>query len=155
MNPRFLAVSSLLQPALERLLRAEAVSTSTLPKGMPRSGVYLFSEGDRHLYVGRSNRMRARIRRHGVEASRHNVAAFAFRLGREATGNTLATYKAEGSRRQLVQDPVFAKAFLDAKARIREMAVRYVEETDQLKQALLEMYVAVVLATPYNDFDTH
>jgi hypothetical protein len=35
------------------------------------------------------------------------------------------------------------------------MDVRYVEETDALRQALLEIYVSIVLKTPYNDFDTH
>jgi hypothetical protein len=35
------------------------------------------------------------------------------------------------------------------------MDVRYVEETDPLRQALLEIYVSIILKTPYNDFDTH
>jgi len=35
------------------------------------------------------------------------------------------------------------------------MVVRWVQESDPVKQALLEIYVAVVLQTPYNDFDTH
>jgi len=42
-----------------------------------------------------------------------------------------------------------------AKERIRGMEYRYVEEADQNRQALLEIYCAVVLATPYNDFGTH
>ena len=155
MDPRFSGIISSLHSALERLLAMAPMTTGTLPLRMPSSGVYLFSEGNRHLYVGRSNRLRSRIRRHGVETAKHNVAAFAFRLAREATGRTEATYKTEGSRRQLVQDPEFARAFLEAKARIRSMAVRYVEETDQLRQALLEIYAAVALETPYNDFDTH
>jgi hypothetical protein len=33
--------------------------------------------------------------------------------------------------------------------------MRYVEETDPLRQALLEIYVSIVLATPYNDVNTH
>jgi hypothetical protein len=52
-------------------------------------------------------------------------------------------------------DPAFAAAFIDAKERIRAMGYRYVEETDQTRQALLEIYCAVVLNTPYNDFATH
>lgn len=131
------------------------VTTSTLPRRMPASGVYLFTEAARHLYVGRSNRLRSRIRRHGAENAKHNMAAFAFRIAREATGHTDASYKTQGSRRWLVDDPNFARIFLEAKARIRSMEVRFVEEADQLRQALLEMYVAVVLNTPYNDFDTH
>ena len=52
-------------------------------------------------------------------------------------------------------DPAFADAFTAAKARVRAMQVRYVEETDPHRQALLEMYASIVLATPYNDFNTH
>jgi hypothetical protein len=52
-------------------------------------------------------------------------------------------------------DPLFAAAFAAAKQRIRGMEYRYVEEADQNRQALLEIYCAVVLATPYNDFGTH
>ena len=35
------------------------------------------------------------------------------------------------------------------------MEYRYVEEADQNRHALLEIYCAVVLATPYNHFGTH
>jgi hypothetical protein len=35
-----------------------------------------------------------------------------------------------------------------AKERIRAMEYRYIEEADQNRQALLEIYCAVVLATP-------
>jgi hypothetical protein len=33
--------------------------------------------------------------------------------------------------------------------------LRFVEEHDPLKQALLEIYVSIVSGTPYDDFDTH
>ena len=155
MNDRFAGVIESLDPSFEKLLNTAPVTTMTLPQGMPGSGVYLFTESTHHLYVGRSNRLRSRIRRHGVETAKHNVAAFAFRIAREATGNTQASYKPEGSRKDLVQQPAFARAFSEAKARIRTMDVRFVEETDQLRQALLEIYIAVALATPFNDFDTH
>jgi hypothetical protein len=56
--------------------------------------------------------------------------------------------------------------WLDARPNIRrrihsrqgthpEMEYRYVEEADQNCQALLEIYCAIVLETPYNDFGTH
>ncbi len=35
------------------------------------------------------------------------------------------------------------------------MDLRFIEEQDQLRQALLEIYVSAVLKTPYNDFETH
>ena len=68
---------------------------------------------------------------------------------------TLTTYKTDGSRKALMQQPEFVQEFEDAKTRIRHMEVRFVEEPDQLRQAVLEMYVSVALETPFNDFDTH
>ena len=55
----------------------------------------------------------------------------------------------------LAFDTAFLAAFDAAKARIRAMELRYVEETDPVRQMLLEVYVAVVLKTPHNDFDNH
>lgn len=55
----------------------------------------------------------------------------------------------------LMSEPEFRMAFDVAKERIQKMEIRFVEECDPLRQALLEMYVSVVLQTPYNDFDTH
>lgn len=52
-------------------------------------------------------------------------------------------------------DTVFASAFTAAKARIRTMEYRYVDESGQTRRALLEIYCAVVLETPYNNFRTH
>ena len=123
---------------------------------MPKSGIYLFTESGRHLYVGRSNRLRARYSLHCRPGSQHNQATFAFHLARKSTGRMTAAYRTgEGSRAGLILDPKFLTAFDNAKKRIRGMDYRYVEETDQNRQALLEIYCAVVLATPYNDFGTH
>ena len=89
-------------------------------------------------------------------AQTHRQAAFAFQLARETTGRAIAAYRAgPDSRAGLMLDPAFAAAFVAAKQRIRAMEYRYVEETDQTRQALLEIYCAVVLNTPYNDFATH
>ena len=99
--------------------------------------------------------MRRRLGRHSRPAATHRMAAFAFRLAREATGQLRATYKKEGSRSALMNDLGFRNAFDAAKARIRQMQVRFVEEADPVRQAVLEVYVAVALQTPYNDFDTH
>ena len=35
------------------------------------------------------------------------------------------------------------------------MDIRFVEETDAVRQALLEIYVALALGTTFNDFDNH
>jgi hypothetical protein len=124
---------------------------------VPSQGIYLFSALSCHLYVGRTQRqsIRARTKQHCVPSARQNEAVFAFKLAREMTGNLRATYKTTGSRVALAADPEFMKAFLVAKEQVSQMELRYVEEPDPLRQALLEIYVGVVLKTPYNDFDTH
>jgi len=155
MHPHFAEVVDSLHPSFTRLLQMLPVTTSTLPKDTPKSGIYLFTENGRHLYVGRSNRLRDRVRNHGSVGSKQNVAAFAFKIARRTTGNTKATYKTEGSRKELMKQPEFVKAFNDAKTRVSRMEVRFVEEANQLKQSVLEMYVCVALETPFNDFDTH
>ncbi len=132
-----------------------AMTPTTLDNlhGTPTGGVYLFSEGDSNLYVGRTKvKIATRVKAH-VRAAPD--CPFAFRLAREATGNTSASYTGIGTRKQLLKTPSFSKAYQRAKSRIRMMQVRYVHEPDPIKQALLEIYVSVVLKTKYNDFDTH
>ena len=155
MDAAFQQYVDLLHPSFERLIDMPPMRILSLPKELPLQCIYLFSEGERALYVGRSNRFRSRLRQHSIDSAPHNQASFAFRLAREATGNTEASYKPEGSRSSLLADPDFAQQFLLPKRRVRAMDLRYVEETDQLRQALLEIYISVVLRTPYNDFSTH
>lgn len=155
MDPTFKLHVDALPDLLERLLTAEPVRVAEVPSTMPKCGVYLLSEGPSHLYVGRSNRLRSRMRDHGNPSSPHTKSAFAFRLAREATGRTAVAYKPAGSRKHLMQDPVFSAAFVKAKERIAVMDVRWVEVTDPVRQSLLEMYAALALKTPYNAFDNH
>src|SRR5262249_17388676 len=132
------------------------INNGALPRDMPLKGVYLFSEADRHLYVGRSNNLRQRYKQHSSSWSQHNQAVFAFKLAREATGNITAVYgTGPGNRALLVNEPTFLAAFTEGKARVRRMSYRFVEEQDQTRQALLELYCAIVLKCPYNDFNTH
>jgi predicted GIY-YIG superfamily endonuclease len=144
-----------MDPSFNALLRAIPVKGSALPMEIPKRGVYLFSEGDQHLYVGRSNRIRERLQSHCRPSSGHNSATFAFRIARETTGIREATYATKGSRTELEKDPLFGRAFSEAKARVRTMDIRYVEEVEPMRQAILEMYVALSLETPFNDFDNH
>ncbi len=157
MDPKFTSLAKRLHPAFVTLTERKPVHGGAIPAyGAASRGIYLFSEGDRHLYVGRSNRLLARYRNHWMPNKTEREAAFAFKLAREATGSVKATYqKGAGSRKDLAIEPVFVAAFTAAKARIKAMEYRWVEETDPTSQCLLEIYTAVVLGTPYNDFDTH
>src|SRR3989338_556769 len=118
------------------------------------SGIYLFSENDKPLYVGRTNNLKRRIRNHTRPS--HNMATFAFLLARHATERLSASYRPSGSRKDLLKnDAAFRKAFDDARERIKRMDVRFVEEKEPVGQALLEIYAAYVSKAKYNDFDTH
>ena len=156
MHPHFASVVASLHASYERLVVMPPVTFGHLPRTMPAQAVYLFSEEGRALYAGRSNRLRMRIGEHCRPSSQHNQAVFAFRLAREATGKLVAAYTpGPGSRANLTSDADFQAAFVLAKARVRAMEVRFVEEPDQTRQALLELYCAIVLDCPYNDFNTH
>jgi hypothetical protein len=156
MDTKFAVLVETLAPKFQRLIEMEALKYGGLPCDMPASGVYLFSENGWHLYVGRSNVLRKRHGRHCRPGATHKQAAFAFQLAREMTGRTKASYRAgDDSRDGLMKNSAFAAAFVSAKERIRAMDYRYMVESDQNRQALLEIYCAVVLATPYNDFGTH
>lgn len=113
------------------------------------------SEGTNHLYVGRTNQLRQRLQNHCLQSGTHYTATFAFRIARKDSGQIMATYNRAGSRAALSADPDFAAVFDAAKRRVATMNIRSVEETTPTRQALLEIYVATVLGTQYNDFDTH
>lgn len=155
MNETFRKYVESLEPSLEALRECTPFRAADIPKGIPQAGVYLFSEFGRPLYVGRTNTMRRRLQQHCRPGSGHNTAPFAFLLARLECGTTKASYRPEGSRKALLEDPEFARAFKDQKERIRSMDIQVVEEAHSLKQALLEMYIAVALGTPHNDFDNH
>lgn len=155
MNEQFLAFIEALEPKFQQLTTMAPVRYSSLPKKLPLRAIYLFSESSVHLYVGRTNNLRERLRGHCIPGSTHYSATFAFRIAREATGMNRATYTQAGSRANLVADPLFGPAFTNAKRRVAEMDIRFVEETDPVKQTLLEIYTATTLLTSYNDFENH
>src|SRR5258708_11604867 len=106
MDPRFQQYAEALHPAYERLVAMTPVCINKLPSpvsSLPTGCIYLFSEGGRHLYVGRTRRfLRERLSEHSRASAKHNQAVFAFRLARQATGKLEATYDHdEGSRSAL------------------------------------------------------
>ena len=153
MHEKFKPLITELHAKYEELIAMPPLRVDTVPKDAPVGGVYLFSSGGDHLYVGRTKRsLRDRVKDHVCPA---DDCPFAWHLAREATGQSKASYKREGSRADLLSRPYFRRAYEDAKTRIRKMDVRYVPECDATRQALLEIYVAVATGAKYNDFDTH
>jgi predicted GIY-YIG superfamily endonuclease len=154
-NPAFAHIVEALDAKFQTLIVMAPVRYNALPMAIPERGVYLFSDGKGHLYVGRTNRIRRRLAGHCRASSTHFSATFAFRIARKEAGLLKASYKPKGSRAELVEEKEFRSAFESAKDRLRNMNLRFIEETDPIRHALLEIYVAVVLRTPYNDFDNH
>ncbi len=135
------------------LISLPPVNIDTVPANCPIGGVYLFSEYGENLYAGRTKRkISVRLKAH---VNTGKDCPFAWHLAREVMGVEKATYKKEGSRNHLLTQPQFKQAYDSAKNRIRKMDVRFVGEQDPLKQALLEIYVAVLSKAKYNDFDTY
>lgn len=155
MDARFRELIDALEPKFQKLVNMAPVRYGALHKDLPKRAIYLFSEGGEYLYVGRTNNLRNRLRNHCSLASQHNSAVFAFRIARQVTGRVTASYLPKGSRSDLCKDLEFGQAFSDAKRRVAKMDIKYVEETDAVKQTLLEIYVATVLKTRYNDFENH
>lgn len=156
MHEKFLTFTETLHPKFETLMQMDPVTDGILPSHMKGSGVYLFSEHGRHLYVGRTRNVRSRYGQHTRHGTGHNNAPFAFKLAREATGILKSDYKSgPTSRANLMLDVDFLQAFNDSLIRMRAMEFRFVNEPDPTRQCLLEIYVSVVCGSPYNDFDTH
>lgn len=152
MNDRFRAIVDGLEGQCQTLLAMSPLVAGAVPNDTPVAGVYLFSEGSDNLYAGRTKRRIAiRIRNHFDTAP---DCPFAWLLAREATARK-PTYRPEGSRKALLSDATFKVEYERAKDRIRRMEVRYVHEPDPVRQALLEIYVALATDATYNDFDVH
>lgn len=152
MNPAFQSLTEQLDVKFQDLMNMVPVVADDLPADTPKGGVYLFSENGVHLYAGRTKRkLGIRIRSHFGAAP---DCPFAWQIARDFTGHR-ATYMKEGSRQDLLSRPDFRRIYNESKQRIRKMHVRYVEEADPLRQALLEIYTAVVSGARHNDFDTH
>ena len=136
-----------IQPTFRRLVEMDPFRLDEAPSPVPdaQPGVYLLSESGRPLYVGRTHDVRGRLSDH--RSSAVTRATLAVKMARIAA-NRPATYTPGNSARHLYShDPTFRTRFDEARARICAMQVRWVDETDDVRQALLEIYAAVDLDT--------
>lgn len=155
MDKTFRAAVEGLEPKLRLLMAMEPITRrKDIPSGEAISGVYLFSDGDTHLYVGRSKRIRDRYADHTRPSADMNDAPFAVLLARDKLGLRRA-YRGEFTRARLKDEPRFSDAFQRAKEYILTLSFRYVKESDPLCQTLLECYVAIALKARHNSFETH
>lgn len=161
---------SWLPEMLDELLASEVFDADRRPP-TAQHGIYLFSEGGAHLYVGRTG-ITARSRAKGgtpVTSFRHRfdqhiqpgrppgASSFANRLLLErATAVGLAVPDDWWESRNGATSAVY-DVYKAAKARIGAMDCRVVAFNDDIKgvrSTLAEVFVHVQLGTPYNDFLT-
>ena len=85
MHPKFAEVVECLPHSFERLMTMEPLrGTPPSRVSTPKCGIYLFSEDDRHLYVGRSNRIAYWYDLHCGLSAKQNQASFAWKLMAES-----------------------------------------------------------------------
>ena len=145
-------VDKLRQEYLPKLKEMTPIRLADLKSAdLPKAGIYVLYEAEIPLYVGRTGRLKARLKEHGAESSSHFSASFAFILAKQKA--LLNNVDCKRSRKQLQDCPDFA--FTEAKKRVRAMQFRCIGIDDPIEQTLFEVYAAMELKTPHNSFDSH
>jgi hypothetical protein len=112
MNEDFKKIVDKLPDLLSRLINSPMKPWSDLGS-VPRRGIYVFYENSKAIYVGRTNRMKDRIKEHGRPSSTHNSAPSAFNLAKrsgEEKGIDVSKPRVE-----LEKDQLFVPFFREAK----------------------------------------
>ena len=116
--------------------------------------IYLLSEHGRPRYVGRTDNLRDRIGGHMLPGSDRHSATLAFQIAlADAERRGIHT---DRLRADLTADPEFDSVFRAAKERVSQMHIQFIELPDSkesIDQALLQIYIAESLETPYNSFE--
>lgn len=153
MNGEFKELIDMLPFFMDKLVNTVLMPWIDLGE-LPKKGIYVFYENNQPIYVGRTNRMRDRIKQHGRPSSTHNSAPFAFNLAKRAALEK--GINIDKPRNLLENDPNFMKLFLEAKNRVSRMSVRVIEIDNQITQTIFEVYASIALrTTEYNSFDNH
>lgn len=139
---------------LDRLLAAPAAPVAEHTVIPDAAGIYLFSELDHAIYIGQTRKLKQRLRNHTNPLAKNNKATFAFLLAKdqaEQAGVDINQFRA-----QLEVDQEFVGHFKDAKLRVSEMDVRFIELAGPIERSVLEIYASLALDTlVFNSFETH
>lgn len=150
-------------PALLNALRSDTLRDRRSTGKLPERGIYDFYEGGKPVYVGRTNRMKQRIREHS-SPSATKAATFAYLVAKmdlEAKGIEPEAKSGKPSSRITNADlEKYPGIISTARERVGKMQFRVVEISDPIEQTLFEVYAAVQLGTTreqggYNDFENH
>lgn len=150
MNPEFREYVEQLPDFLHRLTSSTPLDRLEL-HNIPKQGVYVFYEGSRAVYAGRSDNLKPYLMTQGLPSSNHFTAPIAFGIAKkEAIAAGYHFSKATAAIQYLKFKPYFDRA----KARVAEMRIRVVEVRNPIAQSLLVIYTSLELQTD-NEFETH
>ena len=152
MNEEVQAVLAQMETLLAALRNCPA-ETFRNRRRLPNRGVYAFCEGDRILYIGRSNQIWERVRTHGRNGATQEQANFAFRLlAREY--DLEVGHNAPANRREIAAQ--YAVEFREQKQRVRNMTIKAVAIYDDTVSYFFEAYAILALGTlEFNRFEPH
>jgi len=155
MNERFKNLTDKMPLLLQSLLKQPPIRIEDIGiTQVPQKGIYVFFEESKPIYVGRSNRLKQRLREHSQSSSDHFNATLAFRIAKNSDISTQMK-KEKKTNQQMMENSDFTEQFEAAKERISKAIIRFVEIEDQVEQAVFEIYAHLELRTELNDFDTH
>jgi hypothetical protein len=142
---RFREIEHQLPGLLDALLAGPPYRRGEKPSVPPVAGVYLFTEGGIHRYVGRTRNANRRLGEHTRPSSKENSAPFAFNVAKsEARSGGLDV---AGSRKAVAALPGFTPHFAAVKERVRAMEFRVVEVVDPAVSTIFEVYASIALGT--------
>jgi predicted GIY-YIG superfamily endonuclease len=154
-NERFKKLTDRMPSLLQSLLKQPPVTIDDIGiTEVPQKGVYVFFESDKPIYVGRSNRMKKRLKEHSQISSDHYSATLAFKIAKQEYFKPQKEEKRQ-TNDQLMKNKHFRGKFEVAKSRIAKTRIRFIEIEEQAEQYMFEFYAQLALETKYNDFSTH
>ncbi len=155
MNERFKELTDRMPLRLHLLLEQPLISIDDIGiTQVPQRGIYVFFEDNDPIYVGRSNRLKERLKEHSQRGSDHYSATLAFRIAKQNM-SILQKKERKQTNEQLMKNRDFVAEFEAAKGQIARAKIRFIEIEDQIEQAMFEIYASLALGTKLNDFSTH
>ena len=139
-------------PKLLKELESKPFLTRDKLADIPQKGVYVFFKDNKPMYVGRSNRLKERLREHS-QSRQHYSATLAIKIAKRNMP-TLQNEERKPTVKQLMDNEDFKKEFEYARDRIARMKIRCAKIEDQIEQAMFEIYAHLELGTEFNDFKT-
>jgi hypothetical protein len=151
---RFATLTERLPGLLDDLLACPPYRAGVRPAVPKVPGVYLFTEGDVHYYIGRTRNCNRRLGEHTRPSSKENSAPFAFNIARQEARESGVSLV--GTRKGVSAETPFSALFAAARERVRGMDYRFVEIDGAALSMVFEVYAAIALGTEggFNRFET-